>query len=270
MVQVRARKRKADVINDGQTKSRNVDQSVNEYKKRKTSNNRSAKVVRNKASRKVRLQHSAEAQVAESSTVTQGRRRNLGNIVGDVVKKHFKVVTLNIGTINPCLRRGLMNNYDAASDDIYDFIRSTIPGMTKINTDLIRCGAMATFDFINTVMESHPSIDLPPDIESRRRKLRHIEDDKSPFFTILVKRLFSEDRIVRGEAQESTKVAEEAVASFKKTMGMKLDELLCRIRNYVKGGVASHFLEQIALTLADMIRCHIKAFVSELKLRVSR
>lgn len=282
-----SKKRKANVSEemDGSNKKQKVidqGESSDEPKKQKAAKKQSTtKVVRNKASRMVRQQQMAASQSSESTESKKGRKRNLGNIVGDELSRLFKEVTLNIGTLTPCLQRGLNNNY-ANGANVNNFIRSTIVGMAKINTDLIRCGVMATFNYINTVMSEHPSISpQSSDIKLRNGKLKHIAMDGNSFFNHLVKTLYGnsgssgteekeedEENEAPGSSGKSTELGVQVATLFISTMGQKLDGLLKRIQGHVEAGVPAHFLEQIALTLANMIRCHIRAFVTELKIRV--
>jgi hypothetical protein len=57
------------------------------------------------------------------------------------------------------------------------------------------------------------------------------------------------------------------VKMFKAMPGDK-SRLIQRIGSCLDHSAPSHILEQVGQTLGDMVRCHIRAFVSELRKRV--
>jgi hypothetical protein len=254
----RGKKRKADKPDNKITKKTKTKQPI-------TTNSRE-KVHRNPAARWVRKQSTAVANPSphDSSSEKKGRKRNVGNMVGDVLKSTFKTITLNVGTISSRLQRGLDKNFQSTEDDVADYIDATIQDLVKLNTDLIRSGILATFNYINVVMAKHPSI---AENTIRREKLQYIADDQHSFFHTLVKGLYRWGQDLKGSG-ESFKAALEAIELYKDMPGDKND-FMERISGYLNGGMSRHFLEQIAQTLADMVRCHIRAFVSELRKRVS-
>ncbi|KAF9944685.1 hypothetical protein BGZ65_011726 [Modicella reniformis] len=76
-------------------------------KKPKIQDRQRQKVVRNPASRRDRQEADGE------TAPKKGSKRNVGNMVGDVLDGNYQKVTLNIGTINPRLQCGMEKNYDA-------------------------------------------------------------------------------------------------------------------------------------------------------------
>ncbi|KAF9344234.1 hypothetical protein BGX26_004622 [Mortierella sp. AD094] len=138
--------------------SSNIDQSKDNPK------NKTISIVRQQAD---------AASESQAAPAKRGRKRNPGNIIGDVVKSSYKTVTLNLGTIDPRFRSGLQINYKANdSHGVREYIQLLIQDLVKLNTDLIRCGVMATFNYINMVMARYPSITEPEDIKSRLEKLQ--------------------------------------------------------------------------------------------------
>ncbi|KAF8976718.1 hypothetical protein BGZ46_008039 [Entomortierella lignicola] len=84
-------------------------------KNKKQKGQQKRKILRNKASKWVRQQHALQSQAQDltqqdgsrqSSGVIEptggGRKRNLGNVVGDKLNGMFKMSTLNLGTIEAC------------------------------------------------------------------------------------------------------------------------------------------------------------------------
>ncbi|KAF9959264.1 hypothetical protein BGZ65_000612 [Modicella reniformis] len=105
---------------------------------------------------------SATEEDKDPNTIKKGRKRTPGNLIGDVLNSNFATVTMNEGTIHHRLQRGLQQNYHADDHlELSQHIESTIEGLVKINTDLIRCGSLATLNFINEneIMATRPSID---------------------------------------------------------------------------------------------------------------
>jgi len=199
--------------------------------------------------------------------------KDTGNMIGDVINNNYKTVTLNIGTVGRCLQRGLPNNLkidEFTVDDyskVHEHILSSIQDMVKINTDLIRCGCLATFHYINTIMAEHPSIDLgSDDIKARRDKLRYIVNEKEGYFRTLVKGLYNGVTKIKGKGG-SFESAKETVELFMCIPGDN-DGIIKRIRGYMSNAAPTSFLEQVGQTLENMVRCHIFKYVSELKNRV--
>ncbi|KAF9408979.1 hypothetical protein BGZ76_005768, partial [Entomortierella beljakovae] len=214
--------------------------------------------------------HQTDGPQAESSQVEgttesnkQGRKRNLGNMVGDVLNKSYKMVTLNIGTIDACLEQGLKNNYGLVDcNDAKDAIQTTIQNLVRLNTELIRNGIMATFNYINTVMTEHPSI-VPgcADIKHRNDNFQYISEDKYGYFRTLVKGLYYNSI---SSKEPSVNSVLKTIDIFKSLPGFEKG-MLQVVKEYP---VSSHFLDQVGQTLENMVRVHIRAFVSELKKRI--
>ncbi|KAF8921664.1 hypothetical protein BGZ58_004052, partial [Dissophora ornata] len=217
------------------------------------------KIKRDPASKWVRQQ------LENKEAPNTGRKRNPGNMIGDVLNVNYKTVTLNIGTVGRCLQRGLLNYNTEDCPGLHEHILSTIRGLVRINTDLIRYGSLATFNYINIVMAEHPSINAESkDVEYRKEKLQYIANESQGYFKSLVKVLFYGDKATGNldyyKSAKSTAELFMAMPGDKKEMIQRLRE--CKT-------ASSHFLEQIGQTLGDMIRCHIHAFVSELKKRIN-
>ncbi|KAG0301123.1 hypothetical protein BGZ99_003560, partial [Dissophora globulifera] len=231
-----------------------------------TRNPPKAKIERNIASARARRQADERTKDTET-TPKRSRKRNPGNMIGDVLDGNYKTVTLNLGTIDHRLQVGLQENYGVRDDaDVHRHILSTIQDIVKLNTDLIRCGTMATFNYINTVMSEHPSINIEsPDVGIRKHKLQYIANDEFGFFKSLVKAIYHGDKGSKGKG-DSFEAAVTATNLFKAMPGDK-DRAMKRIEQYVGGSAPSHILEQVGQMLGDMVRCHIRAFVSELKKR---
>lgn len=188
-------------------------------------------------------------------------------MIGDVIKGCYKTVTLNVGTIKHRLQYGLKANYNISnSSDVCQYLQSLIQDMVKLNSDLVRCGVMATFNYINTIMVEHPSPTKLDDIRNRREKLQYITEERHGYFKTLVKGLYKGvDKISGGGPSfDSAKLT---VNSFIASPGDKND-MMQRVSGYLGNTAPTSFLKMIGQTLADMIRCHIRAFVSELLKRV--
>ncbi|KAF9150337.1 hypothetical protein BGX20_005733, partial [Mortierella sp. AD010] len=217
------------------------------------------KIKRGHASKWVRQQ------LENKEAPSTGRKRNPGNMIGDVLNANYKTVTLNIGTVGRCLQRGLLNYNTEDCPGLHEHVLSTIRGLVRINTDLIRYGSLATFNYINIVMAEHSSISVgSEDVEYRKEKLQYIANESQGYFKSLVKVLFYGDKATGDlnyfKSAKSTAELFMAMPGDKKEMIQRLRE--CKT-------VSSHFLEQVGQTLGDMIRCHIYAFVSELKKRIN-
>ncbi|KAG0005882.1 hypothetical protein BGZ65_009910 [Modicella reniformis] len=133
------------------------------------------------------------------------------------------------------------------SHDVKQHIQSTIQGLVKLTTDLIRCGIMATFNYINTIMAEHPSINSGSDnIRTRHVKFQYINDGKHGFFKTLVKGLYhGEDKIRRTGA--SFDLAVETIKLFKAIPGDKNDELQ-RIHDSLDNGAPTSYLDANTLS----------------------
>ncbi|KAF9079924.1 hypothetical protein BGX27_005854, partial [Mortierella sp. AM989] len=204
----------------------------------KTKNVRKNKLIRNPASRRVRRQLELEnaggpsgpSRPGEPSEPSEpsdpgnpsapgdgGRKRNPGNLIGDVLNSNYKTVTLNVGTANGCLQRGLLNYKREDCLGVHEHILSTIRELVRINTDLIRYGCLATFNYINFAMAEHPSIDATSkDVEYRKEKLKYIANDSQYYFTSLVKVLYNADS--KGKT-DYFKAAKSTVALFMEMPG---------------------------------------------------
>ncbi|KAF9914938.1 hypothetical protein FBU30_002289, partial [Linnemannia zychae] len=170
-------------------------------KKKTVMRNPSSKVaVRTLASRRVRQQE--EAQDEGSQAAKKGRKRNPGNMIGDVLGNIFAMTSMNLGTIHHRLSRGLQLTYHADDySELSQHIESTIEGLAKLNTDLIRCGSIATFNYINTIMATYSSVNPNSgDIERRRLLFKHISNE-SGFFKTLVKGLYHWDDEIKGSGE---------------------------------------------------------------------
>ncbi|KAF8976017.1 hypothetical protein BGZ46_008656 [Entomortierella lignicola] len=202
---------------------------VRRGQKRKSNSQKpsSRKIKRNVASRRARRQAANEAaadvaNISDNANGTntenskKGRKRNVGNMVGDVLNSNFNIVTLNIGTITPRLRNGLDKNYQAEDPSIATCIESTLSELAKLNTDLIRRGILVTFNYINHVMAEHPSV---TENIAERDNLRHIADDKFPFFQLLVKSLYKKEPVSSKDPSLGTVL--EAIKLFDEIPGDK-------------------------------------------------
>lgn len=252
-------------MNDGAITPRPIKrksrQELTNKPKKQAQEVRQKKVQRNSASRRARQQ--AEE---DTGTPKKGRKRNLGNMVGDVLNGTFKTVTLNLGTIDHRLQLGLQKNFNSSNcPEVQQQIQSTLQDIAKLNTDLIRCGCMATFNYINTVISKHPSISAGSnDIKTRHDQLEFIAYDKHGFFKTLVKALYHGEGIKgKGPSFDAAIQTTELFINIPGNQGLRE-----RISGYLNRTAPSHILEQIGQTLADLVRCHVRAFVSELKKRV--
>lgn len=188
-------------------------------------------------------------------------------MVGDVLKSTHHVVTLNVGTVDHRLQVGLNKNYGCSSQGVHQHIISTLRDIVKLNTELLRCGVMAVFNFINTVISDNPSINTnSSDIAARREIFQFIAYDKHGYFGTLVKALYHGEDDIRGHGP-SFGAAVRTVKMFKAMPGDK-SRLIQRIGSFLDHSAPSHILDQVGQTLGDMVRCHIRAFVSELRKRV--
>ncbi|KAG0304984.1 hypothetical protein BGZ98_004744 [Dissophora globulifera] len=251
-------------INDAITRpkiiKRKAKEKLTNQPKKQAQKVRQNKLQRNPASRKARQQTEKDTGVPKKR-----RKRNPGNMVGDVLNGTFKTVTLNLGTTDHRLQLGLQKNFNFRNcPEVQQHIRSTLQDIAKLNTDLVRSGCMAILNYINTVISGHPSISAGSnDIEIRRGQLEFIAYDKHGFFKTLVKALYyGED--IRGTGPSFGAAIKTAV-SFGDIPGN--EGLKKRISKYLNSAAPSHILEQIGQTLSDMVRCHVRAFVSELKKR---
>ncbi|KAG0282726.1 hypothetical protein BGZ98_006649, partial [Dissophora globulifera] len=137
------------------------------------------KVKRDRASKRARQ----EQEIPDAGNLKKCRKRNPGNMIGDVLKSTHHVVTLNVGTVDQRLRVGLNKNYGCSSRDVHQHIMSTLQDIVKLNTDLLRCGVMAVLNFINTVVADNPSISSnSSDIATRRDILQFLAYDKHGYF----------------------------------------------------------------------------------------
>ncbi|KAG0369353.1 hypothetical protein BGZ54_010184 [Gamsiella multidivaricata] len=94
----------------------------------------------------------------------------------DVINSNFATVTMNFRTTDWLLPRGLQQNY-GAGDYLEESqrIEPTTQELVKLNKDFIRCGSLATFNYINKIMAEHPSIySDSEDIQIRRDILKTI------------------------------------------------------------------------------------------------
>ncbi|KAI7820126.1 hypothetical protein BC939DRAFT_479080 [Gamsiella multidivaricata] len=104
------------------------------------------------------------------------RKRNARSMAEDVINSNFATVTMNFRTTDWLLPRGLQQNY-GAGDYLEESqrIEPTTQELVKLNKDFIRCGSLATFNYINKIMAEHPSIySDSEDIQIRRDILKTI------------------------------------------------------------------------------------------------
>lgn len=225
-----------------------------------------SKVLRTPASRRARQQ---EEENKDSDTIKKGRKRNPGNMIGDVLNSNFATVTMNMGTIRHRLQNGLEQNYQANNHlKLSQHIESTIEGLVKINTDLIRCGSLATLNYINEIMAAHPSIDpASGDVEIRCKLFKYIAGESHGFFKTLVKGLYHWNNDLKGKG-ESFDSASAAIRSLREMPGDK-NAMMQRVMEHLNGAAPSTFLEQTGQVLGDMARCHFRAFIPELQKRIA-
>ncbi|KAG0241729.1 hypothetical protein BG011_003456, partial [Mortierella polycephala] len=105
------------------------------------------------------------------------------------------------------------------------------------------------------------------DIAARRENFQFIAYDKHGYFGTLVKALYHGEDDIKGRGP-SFDAAVRTVKMFKAMPGDK-SRLIQRIGSCLDHSAPSHILEQVGQTLGDMVRCHIRAFVSELRKRVA-
>lgn len=250
------------------TKKRKRGVSPKGKKKAKVSKKKQhkSKVLRTPASRRARQQ---EEENKDTNTIKKGRKRNPGNMIGDVLNSNFATVTMNMGAIRPRLQHGLEQNYQANDYlKLSRHIESTIEGLVKINTDLLRCGSLATLNYINEIMAAHPSIDPDSeDVEIRCKRFKYIAGESHGFFKTLVKGLYHWNNELNGKG-ESFDSASAAIRSFREMPGDK-NAMMQRVMEHLNGAAPATFLEQVGQTLGDMVRCHLRAFIPELQKRVS-
>ncbi|KAF9163129.1 hypothetical protein BGX20_001442, partial [Mortierella sp. AD010] len=268
----KGKRRTANTINKGGPNKKRKERVKLQAKKpprQKVQRNKASKMVRQLAqqpSQQLAQQHTQQVDGDQTEDVIvspkTGRKRNVGNMVGDVLDRNYKMATLNIGTIESCFEQGLKNNYGVAKcNSVNGSIQLTIQNLVKLNTDLTRCGIMATFNYIKRY---HGRSFNRTWIYRHRepKKLQYISENRHGYFKTLAKGLYKED--IKGKG-ESFDAALETIMRFKAMPGFEKG-MLREVMDY--GSASSRFMDQIGQTLGDMVRCHIRVFVSELKKRI--
>ncbi|KAG0300013.1 hypothetical protein BGZ98_009561 [Dissophora globulifera] len=107
----------------------------------------------------------------------------------DLATKTYK---RNLGNMD-----GLEEKLRQLRQDIHQYIDSTIQEMVSLNTELLRCEAMAVITYVNSIMSSNPSISTSSvDIAIRRDSLQYIAHDRYGYFSTLIKAIYHiEDNI---------------------------------------------------------------------------